>query len=468
MMAMVLLLVLLVACTRLLVPEKGMFVPAKGNLLAMVALTLSMAVPAEGIQYLAWWRLREAEGKLWYVWPEGFWEEVPSDYAEAIENMFQTEPEMAAYVVGMSQMVGEVSPWPPTWHIPSNMWVLSREEPEPRLNWVAQPENLDNYALSPLPDSPLAGQTRNTCPGNFQPVPGRANRVARDGDQYVTSDGRGTTTVWRDHHMSSGPSSGSAGPAAGPAQGHPWHWERPGQGQEPEKEGYWQWCTRNPDRYMYRGRGSQARREEKRHLERTGQPVPEHLKPQAHVLNKAAKQQMFLLHQRARQMASAQSQEELDELAAKLLKLQQEETKKLESLKKAKDFGNGSKKEPDGDDGTVPARKAYVGKHRSQSVPAKGTPPQAKEYGSLAAADGDGAGACVEEEEEEEEEADDQVPDWGGDPPKEGKRRKKNKKKSKSRSRTRKEDPAAKRDPDDPQDPKDPKDSPPAAATASA
>ena len=195
--------------------------------------------------------------------------------------------------------------------------------------------------------------------------------------------------------------------------------------------------------------------------------MPEHLKPQAHVLNKAAKQQMFLLHQRARQMASAQSQEELDELAAKLLKLQQEETKKLESLKKAKDFGNGSKKEPDGDDGTVPARKAYVGKHRSQSVPAKGTPPQAKEYGSLAAADGDGAGACVEEEEEEEE-ADDQVPDWGGDPPKEGKRRKKNKKKSKSRSRTRKEDPAAKRDPDDPQDPKDPKDPPPAAATASA
>ena len=139
----------------------------------------------------------------------------------------------------------------------------------------------------------------------------------------------------------------------------------------------------------------------------------------------------------------------------------------MESLKKAKDFGNGSKKEPDGDDGTVPARKAYVGKHRSQSVPAKGTPPQAKEYGSLAAADGDGAGACVEEEEEEEE-ADDQVPDWGGDPPKEGKRRKKNKKKSKSRSRARKEDPAAKRDPDDPQDPKDPKDPPPAAATASA
>lgn len=371
MMAMVLLLVLLVACTRLLVPEKGMFVPAKGNLLAMVALTLSMAVPAEGIQYLAWWRLREAEGKLWYVWPEGFWEEVPSDYAEAIENMFQTEPEMAAYVVGMSQMVGEVSPWPPTWHIPSNMWVLSREEPEPRLNWVAQPENLDNYALSPLPDSPLAGETRNTCPGNFQPVPGRANRVARDGDQYVTSDGRGTTTVWRDHHMSSGPSSGSAGPAAGPAQGHPWHWERPGQGQEPEKEGYWQWCTRNPDRYMYRGRGSQARREEKRHLERTGQPVPEHLKPQAHVLNKAAKQQMFLLHQRARQMASAQSQEELDELAAKLLKLQQEETKKLESLKKAKDFGNGSKKEPDGDDGTVPAnqclQKAHLLKQRKKA-----------------------------------------------------------------------------------------------------
>ena len=146
--------------------------------------------------------------------------------------------------------------------------------------------------------------------------------------------------------------------------------------------------------------------------------MPEHLKPQAHVLNKAAKQQMFLLHQRAREMASAQSQEELDEITEKFIKLQQDEAKKLESLRKAKDAANASQDKADGDgDDTVPARKAYVGKHRSQSVPAKGTPPEAKESGTLAA--DDGADDCSEEEE-----ADDTVPDWGGDTSKEGKKKK--------------------------------------------
>ena len=86
MVAMVLLLVLLIACTSLLVPEKCMIVPAKGNMLAMAAMTLSMAVPAEGIDFLAWWRLREADGKIWFVWPEGCWEELTFEFAEAVEN----------------------------------------------------------------------------------------------------------------------------------------------------------------------------------------------------------------------------------------------------------------------------------------------------------------------------------------------------------------------------------------------
>ena len=54
----------------------------------------------------------EAQGsrwtKIWFVWPSGFWEELPSEYEDAVENLFQTEPEMATYVIGMSQMVGEV------------------------------------------------------------------------------------------------------------------------------------------------------------------------------------------------------------------------------------------------------------------------------------------------------------------------------------------------------------------------
>lgn len=469
MVAMVLLLVLLVACTRLVVPEKGIFVPGKGKMMAMAALALSMAMPAEGTQYFAWWRLREADGKIWYVWPEGYWEELPVEYAEAVENLFQTEPEMAVYVIGMSQSVGAVPEWPPTWHIPSNMWVMSREEPEPRLHWVAQPENLDLHALSPLSSHPFAGETRNTCPGNFQPRPGREPSSARYGDQHVSSDGS-TTTVWRDHHTSSGVSSGSSGPSRpaegyrGPGEGHhtPWGWQEPGQGSTKEPEqGYWQWCTPNPDRYWFRGKGSQDRRELKRHLERTGQPVPEHLKPQAQVLNKAAKQQMFLLHQRAREMATAQSQEEIDAIAEKFLALQQEESKKLESLKKAKGDNASHKKEDGaGDGGTVPPRKPYVGKHRSPSVPAKGTPPQAKDTGTIGGANGT----------DDDAEEDDEVPDYGDDDdrPKEGKKKKqKKKKKSKSRSRAKKEeDPPDKKDPGDPQDPKGPKDPPPSTSAA--
>ena len=305
----------------------------------------------------------------------------------------------------------------------------------------------------------MAGEERNTCPGNYQPVPGRATKLAEMGTNMSAQMAEGPQLCGE-----TGSSSGSAGPAAGPAQGHsgpgeghqtPWGWQEPGQ------EGYWKWCTPNPDRYYFRGRGSQERREKKRQLEREGKPVPEHLKPQAHVLNKAAKQQMFLLHQRAREMASAQSQEELDEITEKFIKLQQDEAKKLESLRKAKDAANASQDKADGDgDDTVPARKAYVGKHRSQSVPAKGTPPEAKESGTLAA--DDGADDCSEEEE-----ADDTVPDWGDDTSKEGKKKKK-KSKSRSRSRAKKEAPPEKKDPDDPQGPKGPNPPPAAAATASA
>ena len=61
-----------------------------------------------------------------------------------------------------------------------------------------------------------------------------------------------------------------------------------------------------------------------------------------------------------RLMGSATSAEDLDDIAQELQKLQAEEASRLQSLRKA-----------DGD--TVPARRQYVGKHRSQPVqPEKG------------------------------------------------------------------------------------------------
>ena len=146
--------------------------------------------------------------------------------------------------------------------------------------------------------------------------------------------------------------------------------------------------------------------------------MPEHLRPQAQMLNKATKQQMWLLHQRARGLATAQSSEELDQITNDLIKLQNREAEKLQGLKKASGESSfGSKPE-----GACAPRTPFRGKHRSASVPAqgkketKGTPAGGAETGSLvdpatsAATDGDG----------EDDTTMDEVPDWGSAEPEEG------------------------------------------------
>lgn len=82
-------------------------------------------------------------------------------------------------------------------------------------------------------------------------------------------------------------------------------------------------------------------------------------------LNKAAKQQMYLIHQRARRMAEAQSQEELDQLAEELAELQQKEASVLESLRKAK--SNKTKEEPEKAKEKPEERqpKPYMGKNKA-------------------------------------------------------------------------------------------------------
>ena len=159
--------------------------------------------------------------------------------------------------------------------------------------------------------------------------------------------------------------------------------------------------------------------------------MPEHLRPQAQMLNKATKQQMWLLHQRARGLATAQSSEELDQITNDLIKLQNREAEKLQGLKKASgESSSGSKPE-----GACAPRTPFRGKHRSASVPAqgkketKGTPAGGAGTGSLvdpatsAATDGDG----------EDDTTMDEMPDWGSAEPEEGCKSRK----SKSRTRNR-------------------------------
>ena len=67
------------------------------------------------------------EGQYHYVWPSGWHELLPSTYQDCLEELFQTEPEMAAYIHGMSAMGQEVGPYPPHWHSESQMWISTRD-----------------------------------------------------------------------------------------------------------------------------------------------------------------------------------------------------------------------------------------------------------------------------------------------------------------------------------------------------
>ena len=87
--------------------------PGQGKL----GFLMAMVVPAQGSNFLCWRRLREKDGKLWFVWPSGFWDELPEEWETAVEAFFQTEPEMAAYMAGMSAISGEVPEYPPVWNV---------------------------------------------------------------------------------------------------------------------------------------------------------------------------------------------------------------------------------------------------------------------------------------------------------------------------------------------------------------
>ena len=91
-MAMVVLVVLSLACARLLVLGPSKAVSAKGKWLAM---TMAMVVPAQGNNFIGWWRLGEWEGSHSTLCGRVDVEIVHPETATAVENLFNAEPEMA-------------------------------------------------------------------------------------------------------------------------------------------------------------------------------------------------------------------------------------------------------------------------------------------------------------------------------------------------------------------------------------
>ena len=87
------------------------------------------------------------------------WEELEPEYEEALLEAMQEEPEMADYIHGHSQLGGEVPTFPPTWQISSQQWLISRDDPDPRLVTVAQPLDVQVWVQQHYPRAGYASHS---------------------------------------------------------------------------------------------------------------------------------------------------------------------------------------------------------------------------------------------------------------------------------------------------------------------
>ena len=70
---------------------------------------------------IEWWRIRVWEGKFYYIYRSGYYEELQQWEVESLEEAFTTEPEMAVFIMGQSQMHSRaVGEWPPYWNVESS------------------------------------------------------------------------------------------------------------------------------------------------------------------------------------------------------------------------------------------------------------------------------------------------------------------------------------------------------------
>ena len=97
--------------------------PATGSTVGKaVVLVASFAKPVRGYP-TEWWRIRVWEGKFYYIYRSGFYEELQQWEEESLQEAFTTEPEMAVFITGQSQMHwGQVPEWPPYWNVESQQW----------------------------------------------------------------------------------------------------------------------------------------------------------------------------------------------------------------------------------------------------------------------------------------------------------------------------------------------------------
>ena len=122
-----LVLLVLLACSRK--PARGSTVGKAVVLVASLATKPVRGFPTE------WWRIRVWEGKFYYIYRSGFYEELQQWEEESLQEAFTTEPEMAVFRTGQSQMHwGQVPEWPPYWNVESQQWSALTRTPHTHMH----------------------------------------------------------------------------------------------------------------------------------------------------------------------------------------------------------------------------------------------------------------------------------------------------------------------------------------------
>ena len=256
--------------------------PATGSTVGKaVVLVASFAKPVRGYP-TEWWRIRVWEGKFYYIYCSGFYEELQQWEEESLQQPFTTEPEMAVFITGQSQMHwGQVPEWPPYWNVESQQWSALTRPPHTHMH-LATPIDLWTMWPGAKPDRGWQDWT------DVQEEEEEENNASkwhckweREGDASASSSSR---------------------PARGQSRGR--SPSQPARGKVP-------WSHR----YLTRGFHSQQRREDRLRLEKEGKPVPPHLLPHQIQMCKSLKRQMWELQQQQRNNAQEPEEAEPAEAA---------------------------------------------------------------------------------------------------------------------------------------------------------
>ena len=302
---------LLVVCT--LKPATG-YPVQKSLQKAMLVAALHLPKPAKGYPF-QWWRVRTWHGRYYYIFQSGRYEPLQQWEVESLEEAFISEPEMAVYIAGMSQMNwGQVLDTPPHWNVDSQQWCNSQRQPR---SGTTMAEAIDLSEFWPGHKKPARGywqdwEEEKPDKGSWQHWDEEKPARGYWQDWEEEKPDKGSWQDWDENESKwqcswqkeETGSAGASSSSARPARGH-------SRGRSPEKPEKGSGKASFSKRYLSRGYHSQMRREERHRYKQRGESIPPHLEVQQAMVCKELKRAMWELQQQSRQNVRATCVEEI-------------------------------------------------------------------------------------------------------------------------------------------------------------